>query len=78
MAELSRKIDARLGAFDIVLDLVVPPEHGKLVAWLYENTDVIARETGEDGAAHLKIRLAAEKRPRLDAQLKRIGLSTTV
>ncbi len=76
LADLSRKIDARLGAADIVIDLVVPPEHGKFVAWLYENTDVIARETRDDGAALITLRLAAEKKPRLDAQLRRVGLPT--
>jgi GTP-binding protein HflX len=75
LATLSRMIDARLGRADVVLDVVVPAAEGRLLSWLYENTDVLARETDEEGASRVQVRIAGEKRPRLDAALKRAGLS---
>ena len=68
-------IDARLGTGDEVLDLVLPAGEGKLLAWLYDNTDVLAR-TADDatGEVRLTLRIATEKKGRLTAQLQRSGL----
>jgi len=63
-------IDARLAAADIVIEVVVRPEEGKLLAWLYENADVVSREADEAGAAHVTVRVPAENRHRLDQQLR--------
>ncbi|MEZ5819065.1 MAG: GTPase HflX [Hyphomicrobiaceae bacterium] len=63
-------IDARLASADIIVDVVVRPEEGRLLAWLYENAEVVERAADEGGAAHLKVRVPAEKRHRLDQQLK--------
>ncbi|MDX2289617.1 MAG: GTPase HflX [Hyphomicrobiaceae bacterium] len=63
-------IDRRLGVDDTYLTLVVPPTDGRLIAWLHENADVIERTISEDGETTVRIRVAAEKRGRLLAQLQ--------
>ena len=70
VAELLAAIDARLSVADVIVDVVVRPEDGRLLAWLYENAEVVAREADEEGSAHLKVRVPADKRHRLDQQLK--------
>lgn len=67
-------IDARLGRADEVLDLVVAGHEGALIAWLYENSEVLSRDTDDDGALHLKIRVASEKKDRIIAELRKAGL----
>jgi len=63
-------IDARLAVADVLVDVVVKPEDGRLLAWLYENAEVVSREADDTGAAHLTVRIPAEKRHRLESQLK--------
>jgi GTP-binding protein HflX len=63
-------IDSRLAAADVTVDVVVQPQDGKLLAWLYENADVVSREADEAGAAHITVRVPAQNRHRLDRQLK--------
>jgi GTPase len=67
-------IDARLGSADEVLELVVPGHQGALIAWLYENADITQRTTDDDGALHLRIRLASEKKDRTIAHLRKAGV----
>ncbi|MGE0766864.1 MAG: GTPase HflX [Hyphomicrobiaceae bacterium] len=66
-------IDARLATADVIVDVIVRPEDGQLLAWLYENADVVNRESDEAGAAHVTVRVPAESRHRLDQQLKARG-----
>jgi GTP-binding protein HflX len=63
-------IDARLAAADVTVEVIVEPEDGKLLAWLYENADVLSREADDAGAARVTVRVPAENRHRLDQQLK--------
>jgi GTP-binding protein HflX len=63
-------IDSRLAAADVTVDVIVQPQDGKLLAWLYENADVVSREADEAGAAHITVRVPAQNRHRLDRQLK--------
>jgi GTPase len=67
-------IDARLGSADEVLELIIPGHHGALIAWLYENAEVVARTTTDDGALNMRIRLASEKKDRIIAQLRKAGI----
>jgi GTPase len=68
-------IDARLGSGDEILDLDLPAHEGRLIAWLYENADVLSRKTDEEtGAMHLTLRIATEKKGRLEAQIRKSGL----
>ncbi len=68
-------IDARLSSGDSVIDVVVPAQDGKTLAWLYSEADVIAREADGDGDTRLKVRLANEQRDRVLAQLAKAGVS---
>jgi GTPase len=69
-------IDARLGIADERLDLKIPAHEGKLIAWLYENCDVLARETDEEsGVLSFHVRLATEKKGRLLSQLSKAGIT---
>ena len=62
-------IDARLGHADAIVDVLIPAHEGRLLNWLYEESEVLAREELETGEVHAKVRIAAEKKERLDAQL---------
>ena len=70
VAELLSAIDRRLSVSDVLVDVLVKPEEGRLLAWLYENAEVVARVADETGVAHVTVRVSADKRHRLDQQLK--------
>ena len=67
-------IDARLGKGDEVLELAIPGHEGALIAWLYENADIVSRETRDDGVLVLKVRLASETKDRAIAKLRKAGV----
>ncbi len=68
--DLLAQIDQRLAVTDVLLDVVVQPEDGRLLAWLYEHAEVVSREADTDGAAHLTVRIPADKRHRFEAQVR--------
>lgn len=70
VAGLLQAIDRLLSTTDSLIGIVVPPAEGRLLAWLYENTDVVARDADVDGAVHVTVRIAADKRHKLDKELK--------
>lgn len=72
--ELLRAIDERLGIDDTYLTLVIPASEGKLLSWLYENAEIIERDVNDNGETTLRLRIAAEKRGRLLAQLQHLQL----
>ncbi|MFM1816285.1 MAG: hypothetical protein RLZ98_2980, partial [Pseudomonadota bacterium] len=74
MQQLLEAIDQHLGRTEEVVTLQLPPTAGALMHWIYENTDVIERETAEGGALILRLRLGGDKRARLEARLKNAGL----
>lgn len=67
-------IDARLGQSDETLEITVPGHEGALIAWLYENADVIGRQTTEAGDLALHVRVASEKKDRIVSRLRKAGL----
>lgn len=71
---LLEALDTRLGHADEVLDLDVPGHAGALIAWLYENGDVMSRDTAENGALHMRVRVASEKKERIIGQLRKAGV----
>jgi GTP-binding protein HflX len=73
VAGLLDAIDRRLGEGDVVVDLTIPAHEGRLVNWLYEETDVLSRETLDTGEVRARVRVAAEKQQRLLAQAQRAG-----
>jgi GTP-binding protein HflX len=62
-------IDARLGKADEIVSLDVPSSDGRLISWLHENAEVLDREMDAGGMVHMRVRLASEKRGRLQAIL---------
>jgi len=74
---LLRAIDARLGHGDEVIDLVIPAHEGRLVNWLYEEAEVLDRQALETGEVRMRLRIAAEKKERLNAQVRRAGAALT-
>ncbi len=71
-------IDARLGLADEILSLQVAGHEGRLLAWLYENSDVLEREMRDDGTIALRIRIASEKKGRLIAALGARGEQSAI
>jgi GTP-binding protein HflX len=66
-------IDKRLGRGDAVLELTIPAHEGRLINWLYEEAEVLAREALDNGETRARVRVAAEKKERLLAQARRAG-----
>jgi len=70
-------IDARLGRADALVELVIPAHQRRLVNWLYEESEVLEREDLESGEVKAQVRIAAEKKERLNAQARRAGAVLT-
>ena len=70
-------IDGRLGHADSIVEVLIPAHEGRLVNWLYEESEVLAREDLETGKVKAKVRIAAEKKERLNAQARRAGAALT-
>ena len=77
IAALLDAIDARLGHADAIVEVLIPAHEGRLVNWLYEESEVLAREDLETGEVKAKVRIAAEKKERLNAQARRAGAALT-
>ena len=58
-------IETRLAQGRSIIDLDVDAADGQGLHWLYENAEVLARDTAENGAVRLKLRIAPEKLTRL-------------
>ncbi len=69
MDALVAAIDGRLGVNDEMLDVTLTGAEGSKLNWLYENTDVIKRQDGDDGSVTLTVRVGVEKRGRLQGIL---------
>ncbi len=66
-------IDAQLGKADAHLNVTVPAQDGRTLAWLYEEADVLTRAANEAGDTQLRLRVPSEKRERIVAQLRKAG-----
>ncbi|MEQ1576702.1 MAG: GTPase HflX [Hyphomicrobium sp.] len=71
---LSALIDQRLGISDEILNLVIPAREGRLISWLHENADVLERSSDAEGDVVMRVRVATEKKDRLEAAMKKAGL----
>ncbi|MCB1484437.1 MAG: GTPase HflX [Hyphomicrobiaceae bacterium] len=67
-------IDARLGRSDEFLEFTVPGHEGALIAWLYETSDVLDRQSTPEGDLALRVRLPSEKKDRIIARLRKAGV----
>jgi GTP-binding protein HflX len=74
---LLQAVDVRLGRADEVVDLVVPAHEGRLINWLYEEAEVLDRSETDAGDVRVRVRIAAEKRERLNSQVRRAGVALT-
>jgi GTP-binding protein HflX len=75
IGELLDAIDARLGTTDQIVEVTLPPDAGKLLAWIHANTDVLTRQTDEEtGTTTLTLRTTPENKARLEAQLAKLTL----
>jgi GTP-binding protein HflX len=74
---LLQAIDDRLGEADATLDVVVPAHEGRLLNWLHEEAEVLERESLPGGEVRVRLRIAAEKRERLNAQVRRAGAAVS-
>jgi GTPase len=64
-------LDEILAKSAIILDVVIAPEDGATLAWLYEHAEVLERQSGEEeGETHLKVRLDAINEARFAAIMK--------
>ena len=61
---LSARIEQRIARARSTFAVVLPPEDGAALHWLYENAEVLDRRMEEGGTLHLAIRIAPEKEPR--------------
>jgi GTP-binding protein HflX len=75
LEELFRTIDERLGRTDEIVDCVIPAAEGRLLAYLYDNADVMARESEESGDVRVKVRVTGEKKARIIGQLRKAGVA---
>ncbi|HEY0554597.1 MAG TPA: GTPase HflX, partial [Thermoanaerobaculia bacterium] len=70
LSALTSRIEARIARSRSTFAVVLPPEDGAQLHWLYENAEVLDRRMEEGGTLHLAIRIAPEKEPRF---LNRFG-----
>jgi GTP-binding protein HflX len=68
-------IDARFAAKDEVLTLEIPATAGRLMSWLFDHAEVLRHESTEEGAMRARFRIDPILKGKLDAQLKRAGLT---
>ena len=63
--DLLATIERRLATHATSLHVDLDPSDGRGLNWLYETTEILAREDGEDGTIHLTVRVAPERMERV-------------
>ncbi|GJE68819.1 GTPase HflX [Methylorubrum podarium] len=61
---LAERIEAQVARARSTFAVTLPPEDGAALNWLYENAEVLDRQSETGGAIALTIRIAPEKEPR--------------
>ena len=61
LEDLRAAIETRLASGRIVFDIALDPANGAGLHWLHENTEVMGKSTGSDGAVHVRVRVAPER-----------------
>jgi GTP-binding protein HflX len=69
LPELLEAIDRRLSVDDELLTVTLAPQEGKLLAWLYANSEVVSRDSDAAGRTTLTVRIEPANRARLEHQL---------
>ena len=65
VGDLLAAIERRLATHATSLHVDLDPSDGRGLNWLYETTEILARQDGEDGTIHLIVRVAPERRERV-------------
>ena len=63
--DLLATIEQRLATHATSLHVDLDPSDGRGLNWLYETTEILARQDGEDGTVHLTVRVAPERMERV-------------
>ena len=63
--DLLATIERRLATHATALSLDLDPSDGRGLNWLYETTEILDRQDGEDGTVHLTVRVAPERMERV-------------
>jgi GTP-binding protein HflX len=71
VSDLLAAIEQRLAEERETLELTLPAEDGKGLAWLYEEAEVLARATDESGLVHLTLRADKAARERIARRFPR-------
>lgn len=61
---LTARIEARIARNRSTFAVVLPPEDGAQLHWLYDNAEILDRREEVNGTLHLAVRIAPEKEPR--------------
>ena len=70
-----KSLDSLLSAKHRVFDILLAPEDGEALAWLYANGDVLERSDAANGTIHLSVRLAPEDRGRYEKRFGNLTLA---
>jgi GTP-binding protein HflX len=65
IGRLLESIETRLALGRSLLEIELGSADGRALHWLYENTEVMARQTSDDGRIHLQVRVAPDKLSRV-------------
>ena len=65
IGRLLEAIEARLALGRSLLEIELGSADGRGLHWLYENTEVMTRQTSDDGRIHLQVRVAPDKLARV-------------
>ena len=68
-------LDGLLSATHRVIEIVLAPEEGEALAWLYANSEVVERSDAQSGTIHLSIRLAPADYGRYEKRFGRFTLT---
>jgi len=61
LENLSAAIEARLANGRIIFDVTLDPANGAGLNWLYENTEIMSKNIGADGAVHVTVRVPPDR-----------------
>ncbi len=71
---LASLIRGRLEKHTSTRTVAVDPGNGRLIHWLYENTEILGRRDDHNGSLEFDVRVAQEREGDLDCHLRRDGI----
>ncbi len=76
LSELCHAIAEWFAKDDVELNIMLPPDAGRLVNWLHENAHVLSAGPADDGGTLMTVRIASDRLGRLNAHLQAAGIAT--